>query len=677
MKASILIISDEPSTRESVRGFLQGKKYNVLFAGDGLEGIQTLQEQFVHIVLMASTLPDMPVIEVLQQIRHVSPDTEVLLLVSPSTSPVTYRTKNVFGYVMQPVVPDYLLALLSSAIAKQRLKWERRTMAGDIKRLHLSSKRLSHSMDLDEIAQDALEQALDTVNASGGGIGCWMEPSNTLMLKAYRGIDEQMAQRLVSYLEAQDWLWELRARPFTWSEILKEAGSNAPAAPEDISPDTVILPLKLKDRSEGVLFVIPSEDIAFTTSRKHILATIGRQIAGALESAHLYEQAERGYQELSLVQEEVIQMEKLRALGEMAGGVAHNFNNVLAGILGMAQLSQLQLDDREKVESNLRHIERAALNAADMIKRIQEFASVRKDRQFGRADPNKLVEEVISMTQAKWKDSMRAAGISVQVKTELQSIPPVLGSTSELREVLTNMLFNAVDAISEHGTVTLKTWADEAFVYISVQDTGMGMSEDTRRHVFDPFFTTKGVEHDGLGLSVSSGIIRRHGGAFLVHSEEGKGSSFTIKLTATSVEEPEEIEPLEAFSARILLIEEEEPIREAVAGLLKLAGHKVEQADNGLKGMEKFRPGYFDIVFTDLSMPKLSGWQVAENLRKLDPAVIVVLLTGWGSEFEPDTYKKRGVDFMLSKPVNVGTLIHTVGQAMGLRKKRVSEEKTR
>ena len=238
-------------------------------------------------------------------------------------------------------------------------------------------------------------------------------------------------------------------------------------------------------------------------------------------------------QELRQAQDQIVQAEKLRAMGELASGVAHDFNNVLAVVLGNTQLLLHQLDrlGSEEIRQGLKVIERSSMDGAETIRRIQEFTGVRRDREFISLSLNDIVTEVVNVTQPRWRDQTQKKGIQIELTPRLGQIPLIMGNPSEMREVLTNIIFNAVDAMAQGGKLTIATQPQaEDWVEVRIEDTGIGMTEEVKKRVFDPFFTTKGVTNSGLGMSVSYGIIKRHGGEILIESEPGKGSTFRVCL---------------------------------------------------------------------------------------------------------------------------------------------------
>jgi len=362
----------------------------------------------------------------------------------------------------------------------------------------------------------------------------------------------------------------------------------------------------------------------------------------------------------------LIQSEKLRALGEMAGGVAHDFNNLLAIILGNAQLLERGLEryKKEEITKRLGIIARTASQGGETVRRLQHFTGreISSD-EFTRIDLNEIVRSALRSTSPRWKDEAEAKGITITIKEELGKLPPLLGNESELMEVLTNLIFNAVEAMPDGGRITIKTEAKENDVLLYFTDTGHGIPDKIKINVFDPFFTTKGPKASGLGLSTSYGVIKRHKGDMKVESSKRKGTTFTITIPIPS-EIPSEKERLKdsekVSSQRILVIDDEEGVRDVLARILGEEGHRVSLAETGKKGLDKFKQGDFDLVLTDLGMPDMSGWELAKRIKKINPSLPVGLITGWAVSVTKEKMKEKGVDFILSKPFDCTKVVREV-----------------
>jgi signal transduction histidine kinase len=229
------------------------------------------------------------------------------------------------------------------------------------------------------------------------------------------------------------------------------------------------------------------------------------------------------------MEEQLLQSEKLRAVGEMASGVAHDFNNALAIILGNTQLLLLNPQDRESKEI-LKTIEKVVKDCAQTVKRLLEFTRKGVHKELHPLDLNGVVKEAMEGTRPKWNDDPLSKGTPVEMILNLEEIPPVFGIVSELKEVITNLINNAVEAMPKGGKVEIRTSCKEKKVFIQFMDTGLGMTEEVKKKAFEPFFTTKPFTHSGLGLSLSYGVIKRIGGRIEVESRVGEGTAFTIIL---------------------------------------------------------------------------------------------------------------------------------------------------
>jgi CheY-like chemotaxis protein len=273
-------------------------------------------------------------------------------------------------------------------------------------------------------------------------------------------------------------------------------------------------------------------------------------------------------------------------------------------------------------------------------------------------DLNKVVEHAVSLTAPKWQGTKRAEGVQITVKAELADIPPVAGTASELREMLTNFIFNSVDAMPQGGVITVCTRVEGAKILLAVTDTGIGMDSEERARCLEPFFTTKGEHGTGLGLAVVYGIVQRHNGIIDVISEKGQGTTISVTFPATSITAHPSIElPLAVETSRkVLVADDQEIICELLAEYLRADGHEVTLATCGTDALEKFRAGEFDVVVTDQSMPGLNGVQVAAAIKSTRPDLPVILLTGFGDEMLATGHLPPEVDLVVSKPVSTADL---------------------
>ncbi|NWF92648.1 MAG: PAS domain S-box protein [Syntrophaceae bacterium] len=366
------------------------------------------------------------------------------------------------------------------------------------------------------------------------------------------------------------------------------------------------------------------------------------------------------------MEEELLQGEKLRALGEMASGVAHDFNNALAAILGNTQLLLHTVKD-EDVKASLKVIEKVAQNGAKTVKRLQEFARKRVHQELFEIDANDVIRDAIEITRPRWRDEAQAKGIQIEMASDLEGTVPVVGDPSELREVIASMIFNAVEAMPEGGRIEIQTSQTEGKVYIQISDTGVGIPEEAKKKIFEPFFTTKPFSNPGLGLSMCYGVIKRFGGEIEVESIVGHGTTFTIILPKGPGRKEGPVAPAppqKGRAARILVIDDEETVRNILSHILVQMNHQVSAAKDGEEGIRLFKEREFDLVLTDLGMPGISGWEVGKSVKKISPQTPVGMITGWGLELDHARMKESGIDFVISKPFQFDQILRAVDQAL-------------
>jgi GAF domain-containing protein/CheY-like chemotaxis protein len=440
----------------------------------------------------------------------------------------------------------------------------------------------------------------------------------------------------------------------------------------------VLIPIINNQEVIAVLRLESKKSHGFEEEQIQLLNSMGSHLSVAIQNAKLFSDLQEAYRNLNNTQSHMIQMERFRALGEMASGVVHDFNNILASVLGRVQLLRLKLKKEgaiplDRMAKNLQVIEKSAMDGAKILSRIREFTKEKSETEFCPTGLSQLVEDSLEMTKAYWGDKASLSGIKIEIKKELQAMGKVLGDATEIREVLTNLILNAVDAMPQGGTLSLRTQEDEESILVMVEDTGIGMTEEVRNKVFVPFFTTKGEEGTGLGLSLAHAIITRHRGEVMVESIPGVGSKFTIKLPRCdrTAGKQTTVESDESKNANILVIEDEKNIREVLDEILTTAGHTVVQAENGEQGLDLFRKKNVDLVITDLGMTGLSGWEVADKIKALDPLIPVILSTGWGVKLDQLEIHQKNVDRIISKPFNMGQILNLVSELLAERKNQM------
>lgn len=373
---------------------------------------------------------------------------------------------------------------------------------------------------------------------------------------------------------------------------------------------------------------------------------------------------------IQAAQEQLVRGARVRSLGELTIGATHALNNLFASILGRTQLlSELVRDPELKTE--LGEIQRAAASGAQMVRRIQDYARTNSEVKFTETDVNALIRDAAEITRFVWRDQSEASGIVIDVVKDLGDVPPVLARADELKEVLVSLIMNSIEAMPRGGLITLRTERKGDNVLVSVTDTGEGMSEERKLLAVNRFFTSREPPHSGLGLSNAAEVVSRHQGVLTVESNLAHGT--TISLTVPIAPERSELKPFSATPAertiKILIIDDEPTVRDVIGKFLVHRGYQVHAAESGREGIAEFKKTTFDLVVTDLGMPGQSGWQVAREIKRLNPKTLVVLMSGWAADVDARKLNENGVDRIVHKPFNVDEVLGLVEEAEALKAK--------
>ena len=462
--------------------------------------------------------------------------------------------------------------------------------------------------------------------------------------------------------------------PFPFPARLAQAGLRS----------LVLAPLVLENRVFGVMILARRDEHSFTSSDCEFLRQLSQHVGLAAHQAQLYTALHRAYEDLRRTQQTVMQQERLRALGQMASGIAHDINNALSPAALYAQ-SLLERDSTLSVQARdyLVIIQRAIDDVSNTVARMREFCRPRESELTAApVDLNRTLQQVLDLTRARWSDIPQERGIVIRMQTAFDaSLPTVMGAESEIRDALTNLILNAVDAMPDGGTITLRSVASartdparlpnpagavasSSAVAVEVSDTGIGMSAAVRSRCLEPFYTTKGERGTGLGLAMVYGMTQRHGAELQIDSEPGVGT--TMRLVFSIARETLERQPAAAERPllrplRILLVDDDPLVLESLQATLLHDGHSVITANGGQAGIDAFaraeqQAERFSVVITDLGMPNVDGRTVATSIKSIAPAMPVILLTGWGHRLQADNDLPEHVDRVLSKPPKVAAL---------------------
>ena len=417
---------------------------------------------------------------------------------------------------------------------------------------------------------------------------------------------------------------------------------------------TCLVPMRAEDRLLGAIAATRNRSDGFAADEAHFLQALADHFAIALANAQVYEELRQAYHDLRANQRQTIQSERLRALGQMASGIAHDFNNHLTGVLAFLEMALDRDDLHPELRGWLQMSFDSSLAAAEVVKLLRNFYRRDATESFAPVDINQLAAETISLTRPRWFDMPRRHGLVVQVHEDFSDVGCTPGNAAELRDALTNLLFNAVDALPQGGDVTVRTRLIAGEIILEVVDTGTGMSDEVRERCLDPYFTTKGAQGTGLGLSMVLGVVERHHGRLSIDSKPGHGS--TIRLTLPRAERvaaaaPQPIAANRDRRLRILCVDDDSRVLKSLEGMLGQLGHDVTTTNSGADAIARCGAGQFDVLVTDLGMPGVDGREVARTVKSISPQTRVLLLTGWADRLMVEGDFPVGVDQLLGKPI--------------------------
>jgi PAS domain S-box-containing protein len=383
--------------------------------------------------------------------------------------------------------------------------------------------------------------------------------------------------------------------------------------------------------------------------------------------------------DLKAAQSKLLEQERLNVIGRMASGIAHDFNNALSPILGYAELMLKKpavLQDPDRARRYLDLILSSARDAAGIVGNLRKlYRSQSHSEYFRPLDLADVVRQSIALTQPRWRNQALGQGAEIRVFCQFDDVPNMTGDEAELREAFTNLIFNAVDAMPNGGSITIGLSCEGEWLRLFFEDAGKGMPEEVRARCFEPFFTTKGERGTGLGLAMVHGIVMRHGGQIEVQSEPGRFTRFGIRLPLRNKPSPV-VRQDNDFPARwprkVLCVDDEAFMLDLMRDLLEAEGSRVVSARAGAEALQAFATDKFDIVILDQGMPGMSGEVLAERVKAIDPAQPILMLTGFGDFMTDEGEKPKFVDCIVSKPIARDALRKGVADAIAAAQARVA-----
>jgi len=506
-----------------------------------------------------------------------------------------------------------------------------------------------------ELVLDEIEEGVLVADATRAGFPVVSVNAGFTRLTGYSAADA--VNRALAFLAGAATSIEALERAISDCVDGRRSATDLGLTRKDGTPFWVRLRLRpVSDTSGSVRQIVA---VLVDTTERHMVVDALREKNLALTEA---------LESLQRTKEAIVQRERMHALGKMASGIVHDFNNLLAPILGFTELMLTipdLLKDTEKVSLYLQKIRTAANDGAAVVGRLREFYRSRSDLEPpGDFSLQSAIQEVLELTRHRWKNEAQGNGQHFDLVVDLQETPPIHGSESEIRQAMTNVVLNAVDAMPEGGTLRVRSYQVGHWVCLQVADTGAGMTEEVRRRCFEPFFTTKGRAGTGLGLSIVFGIIERHGGRVDLHSEEGHGTTFTFWLPIGRAREsgesdaatPPPVEAAEGRALHVLVVDDEDLLLEIISLNLLHMGHTVDCFTDPNQALERVYKQHYDLVITDRAMPGMTGDQFAARVRELHPETPVVLLTGFAHIIAQNGEKPENIDEVLSKPLSQQTL---------------------
>ena len=552
--------------------------------------------------------------------------------------------------------------------------------------LNQITQAISDRQDTDSILHVVLRQLEDHMGLDVGIIALLDAKAQVLNVAALRVKNSLLAAQFDihegSVLPMADCGLELceKGQTVYFSDTIKGAAPLVEKLAVTGWRSAAAVPLMVDEKLFGVLLAARIKADAFSSGDCEFLRMLSEHVALAAHQSRLHRELETAYNELRQTQATVLQQERLKALGQMASGIAHDVNNALSPVVGFSDIimnGDFGLDIRGK--KYLKYIRTAGEDIAHIVARLREFYRTRDDNEsLQPLNLNVLVEQVIEMTRPRWRDIPQSNGITIEMQTELApDVPELAGIESEIREALTNLVLNAVDAMPKGGKITLRTRALRELtsskypsqVAVEISDTGTGMNEETRKRCLEPFFSTKGKRGTGLGLAMVYGVLKRHEGMIDIETAPGQGTTFhlTFPVRSSHNKDLNGASDKTIAQLRILCIDDEPLLRELIKEILEREGHSVEVSDGGQSGLDEFRHSRergrpYDVVVTDLGMPYLDGRQVAKAIKQESPSTPVVMLTGWGAFMKEDGAAPEQVDAIISKPPRSRELRETLNR---------------
>ena len=628
-KHRILLVDDDPSILRMIGKALEKKGYQITAVSNGQTAIDLISTKGFDLVLTDMVMAPIDGLEVLKKTKEISPDTMVIILTGHADVHFAVEALRLKAddYLIKPVDLDKLFFRVSSCLEKYRLKG----------RIAESQKNLA----LFKAVADSSSEAIAIIKQSGQPI--YVNPSHEKLFglsfeEARLGNCRDLYPKESLEIFNQE-IMPASEKGETWEGVIEALDAKGRRFP-------------LWQRTDAILD--EQGKMAYGFSLMHDLSK-DRQAEERLRNA-----------------------QKMEAIGTLAGGIAHEFNNILWIIMANAELTAGKIPEGNTAHNNLQRVEKACSRATDLVQQILSFS-----RQ-GEYRPRPL--DIIPIVKESLKFLRSSIPTTIEIRQNISTrSATIMSDPSQVHQTLINLCTNAADAMGEKPGVLeisltgVEFGQDETalhhdlvpgkYVRLSVKDTGIGMEPKIRERIFEPFFTTKGVgEGRGMGLAVVHGIAKSCEGTIEVHSEPGKGSTFHLffpKIEKGTKPGPAAFIPSVKGKERILFVDDDKEIADMGKEMLEGYGYRVESKTCSEDALEAFRdrPGKFDLIITDMIMPKMTGEELAEECVRIRPDIPIILCTGYDEEVYRERAREFGIKEVIMKPVNGRALANAIRKA--------------
>lgn len=680
----ILVVDDEETILFVISKVLESHGYQVFAVSSAEKARELLDVTTVDAALLDLVLPGQSGLELLRIIKREHSDTEVIMMTSHASidTAVQAMREGAYDYLHKPFEDiDDVWSCVSRALDRGRLARLNRELVAkqeqanrELSVLVQRLKSLVHAGQVmgklrneAELFDFVLAQVRLELGAERISVMLVNQETGQLRIVASLGLEHVQVSEVRVPMGSG-----IAGRVAASGEPVLATAGDDPADSFMSAPIVMSAPLVGWHRTLGVINVTarPSGH-PFEQQDLQFLEGLSGQVATSIERVRHLEELQKAYDSLKSAQDHAVAVEKLRALGQMAAGVAHDFNNTLAVILARSEAAIWEADgqspDPVGIRSQLEHVLKAAREGAATVRRIQEYSGIRRDQPAGSVDLNAAVQNVIELARPRWQSDPGTRGIRIEVVTEFGDVPAVRSNPADLSAVLSNLIFNSVEAMPQGGRITFATRLEGERVRLDVTDTGVGMSEEVRRRIFEPFYTTKKTGQ-GLGMSIVQGILARHGAEIEVASQEGQGTTTTILLPASSEAVEPAPQPAETKKPKrskvvdlaVLLVDDDERVRSVIHDMLAMGGMDVVSVESGEAALAALEKRTFDAVVTDLSMPGMGGIELSARIKERHSNLPVVLMSGRATEQVEEEIREAKIKQVLQKPFEIAALVDVI-----------------